>query len=96
MASGWAPDGAVQGQIDDTVTDEVMRARARKPTGRERPTVSNAAAKSRTRAGVYFLEFKPALHVNRSVIAGPPPFPVELQGIHARHFGRDPRQTAPG
>ena len=33
MASGWAPDGAVQAQIDDTVTDEVKRARARMPTG---------------------------------------------------------------
>ncbi len=33
MANGWAPDGAVQDQIDDTVTDEVMRARARMPTG---------------------------------------------------------------
>ena len=33
MSSGWAPDGAVQDQIDDTVTDEVMRARARMPTG---------------------------------------------------------------
>ncbi len=31
MASRWAPDGAVQDQIDDTVTDEVMRARARVP-----------------------------------------------------------------
>lgn len=29
MASGWAPDGAVQDQIDDTVADEVLRARAR-------------------------------------------------------------------
>jgi len=33
MASGWAPDGAVQDQIDDTVTDGVMRARARMPAG---------------------------------------------------------------
>ncbi len=33
MASGWAPDGAVQDQIDDTITDEVMRARARLPSG---------------------------------------------------------------
>ncbi len=33
MASGWAPDGAVQDQIDDTVTDEVLRARARMPAG---------------------------------------------------------------
>jgi phage/conjugal plasmid C-4 type zinc finger TraR family protein len=33
MASGRAPDGVVQDQIDDTVTDEVMSARARMPTG---------------------------------------------------------------
>ena len=33
MASGWAPDGAVQEQIDDTVIDGVLRARARMPTG---------------------------------------------------------------
>ncbi len=33
MASGWAPDGAVQDQIDDTVADGVMRARAGMPTG---------------------------------------------------------------
>ena len=36
MASGWAPDGAVQDQIDDTVTDEVLRARARIATGQGR------------------------------------------------------------
>ena len=29
MASGWAKDGAVQDQIDDTITDGVLRARAR-------------------------------------------------------------------
>jgi phage/conjugal plasmid C-4 type zinc finger TraR family protein len=33
MASGWAPDGAVQDQIDDTVLDGIKRARARMPTG---------------------------------------------------------------
>lgn len=27
MANGWAPDGAVQDQIDDTVRDAVLRAR---------------------------------------------------------------------
>lgn len=37
MASGWAPDGAVQDQIDDTVSDEVLRARARLPTGTGEP-----------------------------------------------------------
>ncbi len=33
MASGWARDGAVQDQIDDTITDGVLRARASLPTG---------------------------------------------------------------
>jgi phage/conjugal plasmid C-4 type zinc finger TraR family protein len=33
MASGWARDGAVQDQIDDTVLDGVMRARAGMPAG---------------------------------------------------------------
>ena len=33
MANGWAPDGAVQDQIDDTVIDGVLRARARLPAG---------------------------------------------------------------
>ncbi|MDB6063358.1 MAG: hypothetical protein JWM78_3461 [Verrucomicrobiaceae bacterium] len=29
MATGWAPEGAVQDQIDATIEDEVKRARAR-------------------------------------------------------------------
>ncbi|MCE2565546.1 DksA/TraR family C4-type zinc finger protein [Komagataeibacter sp. FNDCF1] len=33
MATGWAPDGAVQDQIDDTIADAVKRARAHIPTG---------------------------------------------------------------
>ncbi len=33
MATGWAPDGAVQDQIDDTIRDEVARARARLTIG---------------------------------------------------------------
>lgn len=33
MAGGWARDGAVQDQIDDTVSDAVMAARARMPGG---------------------------------------------------------------
>ena len=37
MASGWAPDGAVQDQIDDTVKDGVLRARARLRTGEAEP-----------------------------------------------------------
>lgn len=33
MANGWARDGAVQDQIDDTVADAVQGARARLPVG---------------------------------------------------------------
>jgi len=33
MAGGWAPDGAVQDQIDDTIADAVTSARARIPAG---------------------------------------------------------------
>lgn len=33
MAGGWARDGAVQDQIDDTVNDAVSAARARLPKG---------------------------------------------------------------
>ena len=33
MAGGWSRDGAVQDQIDDTVSDAVKAARARMPTG---------------------------------------------------------------
>ncbi len=33
MAGGWARDGAVQDQIDDTIKDAVSGARARLPAG---------------------------------------------------------------
>lgn len=33
MAGGWARDGAVQDQIDDTVSDAVRAARTRMPRG---------------------------------------------------------------
>jgi phage/conjugal plasmid C-4 type zinc finger TraR family protein len=33
MANGWARDGAVLDQIEDTVTDGVLAARARLPAG---------------------------------------------------------------
>ena len=36
MAGGWARDGAVQDQIDDTVADAVKGARLRMPTGEGR------------------------------------------------------------
>ena len=37
MAGGWTRDGAVQDQIDDTVMDAVLAARARMPTGDSEP-----------------------------------------------------------
>ncbi len=33
MAGGWTRDGAVQDQIDDTVSDAVKSARSKLPTG---------------------------------------------------------------
>ncbi|MFT5776587.1 DksA/TraR family C4-type zinc finger protein [Hyphomonas sp.] len=33
MASGWARDGAIQDQIDDSINDAVQNARARMPVG---------------------------------------------------------------
>jgi len=33
MANGWAPDSAVQDQIEDSIKDAVYSARARLPTG---------------------------------------------------------------
>jgi phage/conjugal plasmid C-4 type zinc finger TraR family protein len=33
MATGWAPEGGLQEQIEDTVTDGVRAARARLPAG---------------------------------------------------------------
>ncbi|MFB0872591.1 MULTISPECIES: DksA/TraR family C4-type zinc finger protein [unclassified Sphingobium] len=33
MANGWAPDGAVQEQIEDSVKDALASARARMPSG---------------------------------------------------------------
>ena len=33
MANGWAPDGAVQDQIEDSIRDAVLDARSRMPSG---------------------------------------------------------------
>ena len=37
MAGGWTRDGAVQDQIDDTVADAVLAARASMPAGESEP-----------------------------------------------------------
>ena len=37
MVSGWTRDGAVQDQIDDTVPDAVIAARANMPSGVSEP-----------------------------------------------------------
>ena len=72
MASGWAPDGAVQDQIDDTVTDGVMSARARVRAcrrARARPIAWNAVTKSPKRAAMLCPELGRALRVSRRLIA---------------------------
>jgi hypothetical protein len=43
MAGGWSRDGAVQDQIDDTVKDAVLAARAWLAVGDARGIASNAA-----------------------------------------------------
>ena len=48
MAKRVGPDGAVQDQIDDTVTDGVMRARARMPTGAAETHCLECGGKSRS------------------------------------------------
>lgn len=40
MATGWAGDGAVQQQIDDSIADAIQRARAQLPSG---PGLSHCA-----------------------------------------------------
>lgn len=37
MAGGWTRDGAVQDQIEDSVADAVLAARARMPRGESEP-----------------------------------------------------------
>lgn len=37
MASGWAKDGAVEDQIQDSINDEVERARRNIPKGESQP-----------------------------------------------------------
>lgn len=34
MANGWAPDGAVQDQIEDSIKDALAEARMRMPSGK--------------------------------------------------------------
>jgi hypothetical protein len=69
MANGWALDGAVQDQIDDTVMDGVMRARARLPTGEGETHCVECVTKSRKRAAVCFLVSGCASVVSPRVIA---------------------------
>lgn len=54
MATGWAPDGAVQDQIDATVADAVARARARQgqQASRERCADCDAAIPERRRIAI--------------------------------------------
>ena len=69
MASGWAPDGAVQDQIDDTIINGVMRARGRIPTGEGETYCLECGDEIRKRAAVRCPESGPALPVSRRMIA---------------------------
>ena len=53
MAGGWTRDGAVQDQIDDTVRDAVIGARARLPVGEgvSRPFVYETPGRPESGAG---------------------------------------------
>jgi len=44
MATGWAREGAVQDQIDDTVKDGVERAKSRLPQGESATQCDSCAA----------------------------------------------------
>jgi phage/conjugal plasmid C-4 type zinc finger TraR family protein len=44
MATGWAGDGAVQDQIDATITDAIKRARSQLPSGPGRPDCEDCEA----------------------------------------------------
>jgi len=53
MAGGWTRDGAVQDQIDDTVKDAVLRARAamaKRPSARHCDECGEAIPKTRREA----------------------------------------------
>jgi hypothetical protein len=52
MASGWAPDGAVQDQIDASVESEIERARSRIPLGESLRNCENCGEASWRRAAV--------------------------------------------
>jgi len=41
MATGWAPEGAVQEQIDDSLDEAVQRARSQLPKGESRQYCEN-------------------------------------------------------
>jgi phage/conjugal plasmid C-4 type zinc finger TraR family protein len=44
MAGGWAPDGAVQEQIEDSIKDALASARARMPSGESLKFCENCGA----------------------------------------------------
>ena len=50
MATGWAREGAVQEQIDDTVKDGVLRAKSRMPQGPSATHCQDAASRFPKRA----------------------------------------------
>lgn len=65
MAGGWTHDGGVLDQIEDTVTDGVLHARARLPSGESALFCDDAARTSHRRAAPPCPGFAPASPASR-------------------------------
>ena len=72
MASGWARDGAVQDQIDDTVEDALRRVRSRIPEGESRTHCEECGAEipAARREAVKGVRFCVACQTGRDKEAG--------------------------
>lgn len=68
MAGGWSRDGAVQDQIDDTVTDAVRGARARIPVGKGLECCEDCGEPSQLGGAKYWRVYAPALLAKRNAI----------------------------
>ena len=70
MANGWARDGAVQDQIDDSVSDAVKNARKRLPAGESATHCEDCGEPIPERRRLVLAGVKPASIARRSVTGG--------------------------
>ena len=66
MAGGWTRDGAVQDQIDDTVKDAILRARALTPQGESAEECDDCGEPIRRSGGTRFRASEPASPASRN------------------------------